>query len=79
MAYATHLHFMNPLSRQGISNIGDASFVDSFEKSYSDLSCITDISPKSGPRYDKYGLEIHEIISFYSFEFGTYHLRTSKR
>lgn len=80
MAYATHLHFMNQLSRQGISSIGDASFVDSIEKVYSDSSCVaTDISPKSGPRYDKYGLEIHEITSSYNFEFGTYYLWTSKR
>ena len=35
-----------------------------------DWSYITDVSPKSGPRYDKYGHEISKLGSFHNSEFG---------
>jgi len=35
------------------------------------LSCITDVSSKSDPRYDKHGREIAELDSFHHSEFGS--------
>ena len=37
----------------------------------SDWSCITDVSPKLGPWYDKYIWEILEFGSFYNSKFGS--------
>ena len=36
-----------------------------------DWSCITDVSPKLGPQYDKYGREIPELDLFHNSEFGS--------
>ena len=37
----------------------------------SDWSCITDVSLRFGPRYDKHGREIPELRSYYDLEPGS--------
>jgi len=39
----------------------------------SNWSCITNVSSRSGPRYDKHGREILELVSFHNSELGSIH------
>ena len=54
--------------------IGQANDVDYDDYPYgrpSDWSCITDVSSRSGPRFDKHGREILEFGSYYDSEPGS--------
>ena len=44
----------------------------------SDWSCITDVSSRSSPRYDKHGREIPELGSYYDSELGSPTLNTEE-
>ena len=44
----------------------------------SNWSCITDVSLRSGPRYDKHGREIPKLGSFHNSELGSLTLYTDK-
>ena len=44
----------------------------------SDWSCITDVSSRSGPRYDKHGREIPELGSYYDSKLGSPTLNTEE-
>ena len=53
---------------------GQANDVDHDNYPYgrlSDWSCITDVSSRSGPRYDKYGRQILELGSYYDSKPGS--------
>ena len=43
-----------------------------------DWSCITDVSSRSDPRYDKHGREIPELGSYYDSELGSPTLNTEE-
>ena len=50
---------------------GDIDYDDYPYRRPSDWSCITDVSSRSGPRYDKHGREILKLGSFHNLELGS--------
>ena len=59
---------------EDIENDVEAEGIDYNEYPYGrplDWSCITDVSSRSGPRYDKHGREIPELGSFHNSELGS--------
>ena len=73
MADSDQYKLENVLKAVG-KEIGEADDVDYDDYPYghlSDWSCITDVSSKSGPRYDKHSREIPELASFHNLELGS--------
>ena len=50
---------------------GDIDYDDYPYRRPSDWSCITDVSSKSGPWYDKHGREITKLRSFHNSKLGS--------
>ena len=50
---------------------GDIDYDDYPYRRPSDWSCITDVSSRSGPRYDKHGREILKLGSSHNLELGS--------
>ncbi|KAL0010862.1 hypothetical protein SO802_005970 [Lithocarpus litseifolius] len=58
-------------AREEIGQPNDADYDDYPYGHLSDWSCITDVSSRPGPRYDKYGREILELGFYYDSKPGT--------
>jgi len=66
-------------AREEIEEADDVDYDDYPYGRLSDWSCITNVSSKSCPRYDKHGREIPELGSFYNSELGSLTLYTEEK